>query len=312
VLLSSDLTITFPASLKLQKRAFRCPTEVTEQRNADGTITWRLITSNPKPYEPALFSPPLHEIWNGYDFYTGCSSDGVARWFNGLCQSRDTLPAWARDRVASLKHSSANQTVLLQALTDWVTKEIRYVSVAFGTSSHQPHAATNTLANLYGDCKDQALLMQALCRQAGIPAAMVLVDATGEGCDEVCPAIERFNHCIIEAQADGKTYYVDTAWGPGKVGRVAQAYAGSHALKIEGRTGKIITLPSYEPLADEEFALTGIKLNPNGSATITENTTLAGAQAIRMKEQMKVTTPDKLRKYIEASYKNTGRKLLDF
>ena len=311
-LLTSELTITFPASLKLQKRSFRCPTQVSEQRNADGTITWQLNTSYPNAYEPALFSPPLHEIWRGYDFYAGCSLDSVARWFDGLSQGRDTLPSWARERVAALKRGTPSQTALLQGLSDWVTKDIRYVSVALGASSHQPHAVTNTLANLYGDCKDQALLMRALCREAGIPASMVLVDATGEGCDEVCPAIERFNHCIIEAKADGKLYYVDTACGPAKIGRVPQAYAGSRALKVDKGAGRIVTLPPYEPLADQELAMTGIKLNPNGSATITESATLAGALAVRMKEQMKAATPDKLRKYMEELYKKSGRKLLDF
>ena len=312
VLLTSDLSITFPASLKLQKRPFRCPTEVLEQKNPDGTITWELITSYPKPFEPVVFGPPLYAIWQGYEFYSGCSKDSVARWFGGLCQGRDVLPATARQRVAALKQSHGSQTALLQALLDWVTKDIRYVSVAFGASSHQPHPVSDTLANLYGDCKDQALLLQALCREAGIPAAIVLVDASGEGCDETCPAIERFDHCIVEAQADHKAYYLDPAWGPARLGRIALPYAGTRALKLEGPTGRVIVLPDYEPLMDQESAVTGVKLNPNGSATITENTCLAGVAALKMKERMKVTTPDKIRKYIESSNKNTGRKLLDF
>lgn len=312
ILLSSDLTLTFPPELNLQQRAVRCSTPVTERRNANGTITWELQTSNTKPYESVLFSPPVYELWEGYDFYTPCTKDGVAVWYNGLCRGRDVLPAAARQRVADLKKANRSQTALLQALVDWVTKDIRYVSVAFGASSHQPHTVGETLTNLYGDCKDQALLVQALCREGGIPAFPVLVDVSGEGFDEACPAIERFNHCIVEATAEGRVFYVDTTQGPSKLGRVPQSYAGSRGLKLQAATGCTVTLPAYEPQTDQETSQTTVKLNPNGSATITEATQLMGERATHMKEQMKATTPEKVRKYIEAANKNTGRKLLDF
>jgi hypothetical protein len=312
MLLSSDLTITFPASMRLERRAVRCPTAVSETRNGDGTITWQLKTSNPKAYEPALFSPPLHEVWEGYDFYTPCTKDAIAGWFTGLCRARDVLPAAARQKVAELKQANRSQTALLQALMDWVTKDIRYVSVAFGASSHQPHPVSDTLANLYGDCKDQSLLVLALCHEAGLPASLVLVDAFGEGFNEACPAIERFNHCIVEARADGKTYYLDPALGPAKIGRVPHAYAGSRALKVEGSTGCTVTLPPYQPLMDQESTQTIVQLNPNGSATVSEAAQFAGEKAAQMRESMKNTPPEKLRRYLESSYKKSGRKLLDF
>src|SRR5207249_3022041 len=134
ILLSSDLAITFPSSLKLQKRSVRCPGKIEETKNPDGTITWQLRTSNPKPYEPEMFSPPLNEIWEGYEFYTACSKDQLASWFSGLCQGRDTLPTPARQKIAELKKASHSQAELLQAIMDWVTKDVRYVSVAFGAS----------------------------------------------------------------------------------------------------------------------------------------------------------------------------------
>ena len=312
VLLTSDLTITFPASLNLQKHSVRCPIDVMETKNADGTLSWQLRTSNVKAYEPALFSPPVFEIWQGYEFYTPCNRDAIARWFTGLCQGRDALPATAQQRVTHFKHASTNQTELLQALVDWVTKDIRYVSVAFGASSHQPHNVRDTLANLYGDCKDQSLLLQALCREAGIPASLVLVDAMGEGFDEERPAIEKFNHCIVEATADGKTCYVDPAAGPTQLGRLPRSYAGTRALKIEGSCGRAITLPAYQPLMDQETSETIVKLNPNGSATVTEATRFTGQKAAQMKEWLKKANPGKVRKSLEASYKKSGRKLLDF
>ena len=312
ILLTSDLTITFPSSLNLQKRAIRCAGEVKETRNPEGTITWELKTSNPKPYEPVMFDPPLFEICEGYDFYTPSSKDAVAKWFAGLCQGRDVLPGPARQKVADLKKANDNQAALLQAILDWVNKDIRYVSVAFGASSHQPHPVSDTLTNLYGDCKDQSLLVQALCREAGIPASLVLLDAYGAEFDEMCPAVERFNHCIVEATAGGRPYYLDPALGRSKLGRVPSTYAGIKALKLDGPTGSTVTLPPYEPIMDQESKQTIVKLNPNGGATITEISLLAGQGAEEAKERMKKTPPAKLRRYLEDSYKKSGRKLVDF
>ena len=51
ILLNSDLTITFPASMKLQQRSVRCPAEVKETRNSDGTLTWKLL-------------PPIRNLMN--------------------------------------------------------------------------------------------------------------------------------------------------------------------------------------------------------------------------------------------------------
>jgi transglutaminase-like putative cysteine protease/thioredoxin-related protein len=312
ILLSSDLTITFPATLNLQKRSVRCSTEVTESRNADGTLTWRLQTSNAKPYEPALFPPAPYELWEGYDFYTPCTADAIARWFSGLCQGRDELPALVRQRVAALKRANTNQTALLEGLFHWVTKDIRYVSVAFGAASHQPHTVADTLGNLYGDCKDQSFLLQALCHEAGLPASLLLVDATGEGFHEDRPSVQQFDHCIVEAIADGKPYYLDPAAGPTQLGRFPQAYAGTRALKISGHSGQPITLPAYRPLMDQEITQTTIKLNPDGSATVTESAQFLGEKAGEMKTRMKGADPEKVRKSLEASYKRAGRKLLDF
>lgn len=312
ILLTSDLTITFPPSLNLQKRSVRCPTEIKETRNSDGTITWQLVTSSPKPYEPVMFSPPLYEMWEGYEFCTPSTKDGIAQWFARLCQDRNILPPLATQRVTALKRNAATQTALLQSILDWVTKDIRYVSVAFGASSHQPHSVSDTLANGYGDCKDQSLLVQSLCRAAGIPAALVLLDAFGEPVDEKNPAIETFNHCIVEAVADGKAYYLDPAAGPSKLGWISSLYAGTKGLKLERTAGVVVTLPPYQPVAEEESNQTTVKLNPNGSGMVTETVRLTGQRAAQMKERMKNTQPEKLRKYMEESYKKSGRKLLEF
>lgn len=312
ILLSSLVDLTFPTSLKLQKQMVRCPEPLEEKTNADGTLTWTLKTSNPEADEFILFAPPYHETWEGCDFYTTCTKDDISRWFTDLCKGRDQLNAAAKKRISEIKKNNKTQTAQLQAIMDWVSKDIHYVSVLFGMSSHQPHPASETLINNYGDCKDQSMLVVALCREAGIPAAMVLVDAFGSGFNETNPAIAMFNHCIVEAKADGQTYYLDPAAGESKLGKIPQSYANTKALKIDGDKGIVVKLPPFHPEPDQFMTDMTVKLNPNGSTTVTSIARYSGEAAQAKREEMKNTTQEKIRSYIQDSYKRTGRKLIDF
>jgi thiol-disulfide isomerase/thioredoxin len=312
MLLMSEINLTFPAALKLRKEMVRCDGEVKEARNAGGTVTWTLDTSNPEPYEAAPFSPPLHEIREGCDFFTPCTRGQISSWYAGLCEGRDGLPEYARQKVGEIKQANPTQTAQLHAIMKWVTGDIRYVSVAFGASAYQPHAAKDTLLNAYGDCKDQSMLVLALCRAAAIPAALVLVNAYGADIDQTNPVLGMFNHCIVEAKADGTQYYLDPAAGTQTLGRLPTAYAGTSGLKIDGTNGVMVSLPPFLSLTNQTFGETAVKLNPNGSATVTETFRYNGEAAQRARDEVKGTTTGKMRSSLQESYKKTGRNLLNF
>jgi hypothetical protein len=53
-------------------------------------------------------------------------------------------------------------------------------------------------------------------------------------------------------------------------------------------------------------------LQPNGSAVVTEVQELQGQRALQTKLGLRMTTVDKIKKYLEETYKNNGQKLLDF
>ncbi|MBI5395007.1 MAG: FHA domain-containing protein [Verrucomicrobia bacterium] len=307
-----DMTVTFPSSLNLLRQPVRCAIPLAETKPAAGLLQCRLVTSHLNEPEPELFSPDVFETWSGYEFCTATTWNAVAAWYRGLCAGRDQLPAEAKTRVAELKAQHADPEALLQALFDWVTEDIRYVAVAFGRSSHQPHTVTETLQNRYGDCKDQSLLLQALCREAGFPASLVLL-GTGYGrrFDTSNPGIATFNHCILEVWLKGKAFYLDPAAGRVKVGRLPVLCSATQALRIGEKSGDVILLPPYVVTQENGFERTEVKLNPNGSATVTEIHELLGPPAQAAKTRMTGVELEKLRKQLEAAYRKNGQKLLE-
>jgi len=70
-----------------------------------------------------------------------------------------------------------DDTSKVRALDHWVAKNIRYVAVFLGHGGLIPHPADQVLANRYGDCKDHAILMQALLAAAGIESSGALVNS---------------------------------------------------------------------------------------------------------------------------------------
>jgi len=307
-----DLTISSPEKLGLQKHPVRCPTPVTETKAADGTVTWRLATKNPLQAEDEYYAPASYETWEGYIFATPTSWDKIGAWFRGLCTGRTTLPSDARARVAELKKQNGDAPDVLQSLFDLVTKDVRYVSVAFGQSSHQPHPVAETWKNRYGDCKDQALLLQALCREAGIESSLLLLGGGyGRQLSSPLPTIDEFDHCILEARCGEKVYHLDPTAGPRPIGDPAYFASGTQALRVGDKDARLVLLPAYRARQDSTFRKS-VRLNPNGSATVTDIQDHKGPAAFEAKLEMRQTTPAKMRKYLQDELKMKGQKLLSF
>lgn len=83
-----------------------------------------------------------------------------------------------------------------RALYNWVSQHIRYVGVYFGAGGVVPHPAHEVLANLYGDCKDHATLLQTLLKAAGIESSTALIYSGYQYQPQKIAFIGAFNHAI--------------------------------------------------------------------------------------------------------------------
>jgi len=64
-----------------------------------------------------------------------------------------------------------------KALYEWVVKNIRYVAVYVGNGGIEPHDAENIAKNGYGDCKDHAVILEALLRTREIKSSPALINS---------------------------------------------------------------------------------------------------------------------------------------
>jgi transglutaminase-like putative cysteine protease len=90
-----------------------------------------------------------------------------------MAKITDSIRTVAREVTKGLTDDAEE----VRALDHWVAKNIRYVAVTLGHGGLIPHAAEQVLVNRYGDCKDHAILMEALLAAVGIESSGALVNS---------------------------------------------------------------------------------------------------------------------------------------
>jgi len=91
----------------------------------------------------------------------------AGRWYGHWCTNGPRPMHLLRAKAEELTRGLGTDLEKIEALYDFVATQIRTVSLAFGVGSSAPHAASETLANGYGDPKDKHTLLEAFLEAQG-------------------------------------------------------------------------------------------------------------------------------------------------
>ncbi len=140
------------------------------------------------------------------------SWEEVGRWYAPLERQRAVPTASIRARAEELVRGRATDAERVEALYDFVAKNFRYVSLSFGVSRYEPHAAAEVLANQYGDCKDKHTLLAALAEAIGLRAFPALI-STSRKMDADVPSPSQFDHVITVIPVGQEWFWMDSTTG---------------------------------------------------------------------------------------------------
>jgi tetratricopeptide (TPR) repeat protein/transglutaminase-like putative cysteine protease len=133
----------------------------------------------------------------------------VGDWYRSLAlkqaEPNDALRARANDLTAKAQTPEDQ----IRAIYDFVSSRTRYVGIDFGIGRYQPHAASEVLADQYGDCKDKDTLLEALLRAKGFTTAPALIGAGIAPVPDV-PSPSMFNHVITTVNLPGGRIWLDS------------------------------------------------------------------------------------------------------
>ena len=175
-----------------------------------------------KPKEPELSDVQVSTFSNWKQ---------LGQWYADLQKPRAAVSDPVRVKADELVKGLSTRGDKAKAIYDYVSKNIRYVSLSFGLGRYQPHSAEEVLSNQYGDCKDKATLFEALLAAEHIESYPVLINSQHK-IDPDIPSPAQFDHLINIVVLDGKTEWADTTPGVAPLGYLLPPLRDKQALAI--------------------------------------------------------------------------------
>jgi hypothetical protein len=216
---------------------------------------------------PVVYATPLRTDLKGYKGSFATWRDyGI--WMMQLLQGRDILDPQYAEAARNLIKDIPDRRSKIKALYEYMQKNTRYFSIAFGIGGKQPIPANEVAKNGYGDCKALSNYMRALLKVAGIESYYTLVKAGEFENIEADFPCNQFNHAIL-CVPDGK----DTIWLECTDQTSPFNYLGSFTcdrsvLAITPDGGKLLKTPVYGRNFNTDKSFTDIQLFGSGDAKI--------------------------------------------
>ncbi|WP_445679487.1 DUF3857 domain-containing protein [Radicibacter daui] len=216
------------------------------------------------------------------------------------------LPADFLRQVDEIGQRYAEPTARMGAALRLVQDTIRYVGIEIGTGSFLPRRPEEVVSTGYGDCKDKALLLATALRRLGIEAHVALVNSNrGEALAGDLPSPYRFDHAIVEAVVDGKTYWLDATLSQqgGAGSDVIQASYG-YALPIAAGTENLLHMPAYDPKEPDAalVELFEVPEKPDAPIALTVTATYGAWEAERMRYRLSASSTASIQRGYDDRY----------
>lgn len=233
---------------------------------------------------------------------TAASWTAVARAYRALLDER--IADGPVNVPAELPRIASIDTV--HAIAAWIRRRVRYTGIELGQASTVPWPPAETVKRGFGDCKDLAVLLVALLRQAGIRADVVLLDAgPGQDIDPDLPGMGGFDHAIVRARLDGRDLWIDPTEEMTRPGQLPPRDGGRRALVIADDTRGLSATPVAATSDNAIREVRTFVARETATSQLTEVTSVTGIFESNSRWWFRATRADEIRKSF-ADYADTG------
>jgi len=171
-----------------------------------------VVLERPGLFEPPSGAPTRFHAARLLDFSDFADWQQVSRRFHPLYAEAAALSPQSelRAEAAAIARRHATPAERAAAALRLVQDQIRYVYVGMNGANLTPASAEETWQRRYGDCKGKSALLLALLAELGIEAEPVLANlSSDDGINERLPSPALFDHVLVRARVDGRTYWMD-------------------------------------------------------------------------------------------------------
>jgi hypothetical protein len=225
------------------------------------------------------------------------SWDEIYKWWFDLYKDKIVLSPEIKNFVKQLINGCSDDLEKARKIYEFCAQNVRYVAVEYGQSGYEPHKAQDIFLNRYGDCKDKAILLVAMLREAGLVAYPVLIP-TREVYDIAADFPEvQFNHAIAAFSYKDELIYLDATASTATFRDLPIDDQERNVLVILDDKYKILPTPTIKD--NTAIYKTDIMLDSNEDADILREVTTTGFFSTFQRYYLKYTHPQIIKEDIQ-------------
>jgi hypothetical protein len=208
--------------------------------------------------------------------------DQMAKWQTSLANGkRETTPDIS-NKVAEITAGKNTAQLKMEAIAQFIQKDIRYVAVEIGVGGWQPHAAGDIFTHRYGDCKDKVTLMSTMLKLTGIDSYYLFINTERGAIGPQTPPMRMFDHAILAIKLPeevkgpqyqavlnnpkvGRLLIFDPTDEKTPIGGLYGALQGSFAFLVEPDGGELIETPQLPTRSNGVMRTGKIDLDAQGT-----------------------------------------------
>lgn len=216
-----------------------------------------LLMDNPAPLSPPKQAPPRYN-WQrivSYSDFKTWQATSIRMEALFAAATRLSAKSAVKDEAAAIAAANPGPMARAAAALRLVQQQVRYVYVGLNGRNFLPASADETWQRRYGDCKGKTVLLLALLQELGIPAEAVLVNNNGDddGLDARLPGPNYFDHVLVKAEIDGKSYWLDGTLPPVYRPTETAALPYRWVLPLRAAGATLAAVPWQPPERPDEF-----------------------------------------------------------
>ncbi|MFL6276957.1 MAG: DUF3857 domain-containing transglutaminase family protein [Blastocatellia bacterium] len=262
-------------------------TTAIRQLGAETECQWQRDTVAAAQYEDD--APSWYEPLPTVQLSEFATWGDVVSWALPLYQLKGAPNAALTRQIEQWRTRLATGEERMRAALQFVQDDVRYTGIEMGPYSHLPNQPAVVFTRRFGDCKDKSLLLVTILNAFGIDAAPALTNTEAQhAIAEYQPSPYAFNHVIVRAVLEGRTYWLDPTITLQR-GSLSARYNPEYkrALVIRDGNGELDEIPPPTPAEPTTVVKEVYTLEANRQSALLEvATTYRAADADSMRYRL--------------------------
>jgi len=268
---------------------------VVEEKDGLRTYHWRTTNRPRLPLDDSL--PSKEDLRLQISLSTFATWDEVYEWKKQLRADCWECTPEIRKTVVEVTKGLEKPTDKARALTYWVRRNVRYVSVG-EKHDYTPHAPAFVLGNRYGDCKDTSQLLAVMLKEAGVPVALATLGALDDGQVQESVPSPWGTHAILLVPLDDGNHWIDTTLSLAGWDFLPRDDRGRLCYVVDDKGLRLVRTPPFLAEDNRIEQTTEIYIGADGSSRCLRNSVYTGSASLVQRDAWTETPPGERRRLL--------------